>query len=104
MNTNKHLLKTYTADSGRKFKQTTMVNHKGTVVALAMDNQRQIYYTVLNLADTQETSPLDVNYWLDNPQPLEFAEEIVQVGYGIADPTLMPLVKKGSQEEVNYPH
>ena len=75
-----------------------MVRHKGTVVALAMDNTRHIYYSVLNL-EGSDRGPLDVNYWLDNPVPLPFSNEIVQVGYSLLDPVQMPIVKKGTRQE-----
>ena len=86
--------------SDRTYKHATMVRHKGTVVALAMDDRRRIYYSVLALDNSEEgKSPLDVHYWLENPKPLNFCNEIVQVGYGIVDPTAMPIVKKGSRAE-----
>jgi hypothetical protein len=97
MITTDNLIKSY---SDRTYKHTTMVRHKGTVVALAMDDQRRIYYSVLALDNTEKgKSPLDVHYWLENPKPLNFCHEIVQVGYGIVDPTAMPIVKKGSRAE-----
>ncbi len=36
-----NFVKTY---SDKNYQHTTMVRHKGTVVALAMDNTRHIYY------------------------------------------------------------
>ena len=66
-----NFLKTYT---DRKYQYTVQVNHKGTVIALAMDELRRIYYSVLDLENTQiqGKSPLDVNYWLDNPKEISF--------------------------------
>lgn len=96
MTITENFLKTYT---DRTYQHTTMVRHNGTVVSLAMDQQRRIYYSVLNLDDDKPDSPLDVNYWLENPQELRFPNEISQVGYAIANSTLMPIVKKGSREE-----
>lgn len=96
MTITENFLKTYT---DKTYQHTTMVRHNGTVVSLAMDHQRRIYYSVLNLDDDKPDSPLDVNYWLENPQELRFPNEISQVGYAIADSTLMPIVKKGSREE-----
>lgn len=58
-------------------------------------------YAVLDLNDGEkEKSPLDINYWPDNPSPLPFGKEIVQVGYGIIDPEMMPTVKKGTSQAV----
>jgi hypothetical protein len=97
MNINASFLKTY---ADKTYKHTAMVRHKGKVVALAIDDQRQIYYSVLNLDNSDEVkSPLDVHYWLENPKVIRFSNEIVQVGYGIVDPVKMPWVKKGSRTE-----
>lgn len=89
------LIRTYTA---RKYCYTTMVNHKGTVIAFAMDEDRRIYYAVLDIS-SQDRGYLDVNYWPEDPQPLLFPYEIEQVGYSIAGTTPMPTVKKGSRIE-----
>lgn len=98
MEINDNFIKKYTRKDVN-YQYHTMVNHKGTIIAFAMDDQRHIYYSVLNLADTKKNSPLDVNYWLENPSELRFTNEIVEVGYADIPPTLMPLVKKGSEEE-----
>ena len=93
-----NFLKTYT---DRKYQYTVQVNHKGTVIALAMDELRRIYYSVLDLENTQiqGKSPLDVNYWLDNPKEISFPNEIAQVGYAILPNVKMGLIKKGTREE-----
>ena len=96
MSANQQLTKNY---ADRNYKHTTMVRHKGTVVAFAMDDARQIYYTVLNLDQGDSSKgPLDVNYWLENPNPLRFPNEIVQVGYGVAGATRLPIVAKDSHD------
>jgi hypothetical protein len=95
-----HLLKTFT---DRAYCHTAMITHKGAVVAFAMDGQRRVFYTVLNFdktaagGDGQAASlgELDIKYW-EEPRPVPFPKEISQVGYGIADPTKMPVVKKDS--------
>ena len=92
-----NFLKTY---ADKTYKHAAMVRHKGKIVALAMDDLRHIYYSVLNLDNTDDAkSPLDVHYWLENPKPIRFSNEIVQVGYGVVDPVKMPVVKKGSRAE-----
>ncbi|MEB3122788.1 MAG: LamG-like jellyroll fold domain-containing protein [Snowella sp.] len=93
-----NFLKTYT---DRKYQYTVQVNHKGTVIAFAMDELRRIYYSVLDLENTQiqGKSPLDVNYWLDNPKEISFPNEIAQVGYAILPNVKMGLIKKGTREE-----
>ncbi|MGH7494879.1 MAG: LamG-like jellyroll fold domain-containing protein [bacterium] len=87
-------IKTY---SNRTYKHVTMVRHKGTVIAFALDSERRIFYSVLDLENTQIKSPLDVNYWMGNPKELIFPNEIAEVGVGVADQTMLPVVKKGSR-------
>ena len=87
--------KTY---SDRNYKFPAFVRHNGTVVAFAMDEHRRIYYSVLDLNNADIKSPLDVNFWVENPRELRFATEIAQVGFGIADQRAMPRVRKGSTQ------
>lgn len=96
MTITENFLKTYT---DRTYQHTTMIRHNGRVVAFAMDQARRIYYSVLNFDDDKQDSPLDVNYWLENPRELNFPNEISQVGYAIAGSTMMPIVKKASRQE-----
>jgi len=92
-----NFLKTYT---DKTYKHTTLVSHKGILIAFALDDERRIYYSVLNLSSTDtKNSPLDVNYWQKNPSELQFPTEIGQVGYSIIGTTSMPIVKKGSRGE-----
>ena len=94
-----NFVKSYT---DKTYKYVTTVRHKGTVVAFAMDDHRQIYYAVLDLNDAgKDKSPLDVNYWPDNPSPLPFGNELAQVGYGIIDPEVVPIIKKGTRQVVD---
>jgi len=94
-----NFIKSYT---DKTYKYVTTVRHKGTVIAFSMDAQRQIYYAVLDLNDgDKDKSPLDVNYWPDNPNPLPFGNEIAKVGYGIIDPEVIPTVKKGTRQVVD---
>lgn len=80
--------------SDHNYRYPVLVRHQGTVIALAMDDQRHIYYSVLNL--NGQGNSLDVNFWADQPQELEFPREIADVGFGLADQLLLPTVKKGS--------
>ncbi len=75
---------------------TTMVRHNGTVIAFAVNENRRILYSVLDLSNQTQKGPLDVNYWHDNPQELQFPKEIVTVGEGLFNPRIMPVYKKGS--------
>jgi ACT domain-containing protein len=63
-----HFNKTY---RDRTYKFTTMVRHKGTLIAFAMDDKRRIVYSVLDLAGdaqtsvdkTNDKSPFDNQAW-----------------------------------------
>jgi hypothetical protein len=86
--------------SDRTYVYTTMVRHQGTTVAFAMDDQRRIYYSVLNLSSGADArTELDVAYWQENPVELRFPNEITQVGYAAAGATRMPVVKRGGRVE-----
>ncbi|MEO0866924.1 MAG: LamG-like jellyroll fold domain-containing protein, partial [Cyanobacteria bacterium J06642_11] len=88
-------IRTYSAN--RTYRHTTMVRHEGTVIAFAIDNQRRIYYSVLDLENTSIESPLDVNFWSDNPAELRFPNELSQMGFGIADQYALPTVAQGQR-------
>ena len=91
------LSKTY---SDHNYLYTTMVRHNGTVVAFAVDDQRCIYYSVLDLDSvSSDKGELEANYWNDNPSVLHFPSEISEVGFAVARPTKMPVVKAGSRIE-----
>ena len=82
----------------KTYKYTTTVRHKGTVIAFAMDESRRIYYSILDLDQSSDSknASLDVNCWLEIPKQLAFPKELSQVGFSVADLTVMPLVKQGS--------
>ncbi|HEY9763880.1 MAG TPA: LamG domain-containing protein, partial [Trichocoleus sp.] len=86
--------------SDKAYKYPVLVRHQGTVIAFAMDAQRKIYYSVLNL-NAQKDNSLDVNFWSEQPQELEFPKEIAEVGFGVADQLLLSTVKKGSLNPVD---
>ncbi len=95
-------IKRYEADN---YRHPTMVNHRGTVVAFSMGDDRRIYYTVLDL-DNDNKGPLDVDHWLDSPRELPFPREVVEVGYGVVDPVTLPpmlLPSPGNPVEVARP-
>ncbi|MBW4526735.1 MAG: LamG domain-containing protein [Phormidium tanganyikae FI6-MK23] len=77
----------------REFSHTTMVRHQGTVIAFAMDNQQQIYYTVLDMEQAKAIDTIDSECWNIEPQRLPFPNEIAQIGYGAAGVHRMPLVE-----------
>src|SRR4051794_2987148 len=81
----------------RAYRFPTLVRHAGSVIALAMDAERRIHYSVLNLA---QAGDLDANGWGADPSVLGFATEIAAVGFGIADQVAMPQVRMGSRTPV----
>ncbi|MBL7796500.1 MAG: LamG domain-containing protein, partial [Saprospiraceae bacterium] len=88
-----NLTKTY---SGNTYKYTTILRHKGTLIAFTMDNRRRIHYAVLDQNPVAAQSPLDVTYWPGGPTELLFPNEIAETGFGIADQTLLPTYQNGS--------
>ncbi|MGI5528174.1 LamG-like jellyroll fold domain-containing protein [Streptomyces syringium] len=97
MSGDSHLLKVY---SDRPYVHTTTVRHQGTTVALAMDDQRRLVYTVLDLARHDETKgELDAAYWSENPLPLRFPSEITDAGFAAVGATALPTVKRGGRVE-----
>lgn len=87
----------------RSYQYSTVVRHNGIVIAFAMDRQRKIYYSVLDLnpgsSDPSQTATklLDRDNWLQEPQELDFTNEITQVGFGGLDLTTLPMVKKNGE-------
>jgi len=79
------------------YKHPTTVNHEGNVIAFAMDDKQQIYYSVLDMNRSQNgDNPSqweDVNNWNAKPQLLRFPQEIGQIGYAAAGLEIMPVVK-----------
>ncbi|MGH7594862.1 MAG: LamG-like jellyroll fold domain-containing protein [bacterium] len=99
-------IKSYLPPAGRKFQHPTMVRHKGVVIALAMDDQRRIFYAALDMNPAPQNgaatkSPFDVNNWPASPTELIFSNEIAEVGFGVADQTLLPTYQKGSRAPVD---
>jgi hypothetical protein len=80
-------IKTYSPPEGRIYKYPTFVRHKGTVIAFAMDDQRKIYYSVLN-------PDAETEGWSETPVELIFPTEIAQVGFGAAGQTVLPVFKQ----------
>ncbi|MGW1975678.1 LamG-like jellyroll fold domain-containing protein [Streptomyces sp. NPDC001889] len=88
------------AYNDRRYTHTTMVRHQGTALAFALDEQRRIVYTVLDLSVHDDAKgELDAAYWSENPVELPFPREIVKVGYAVAGATALPVVKRGGRSE-----
>ncbi|MFK0258646.1 LamG-like jellyroll fold domain-containing protein [Streptomyces sp. NPDC090445] len=97
MSGDQHLLKVY---SDRTYLHTTTVRHQGTTVALAMDDQRRIVYSVLDLSRHDEAKgELDAAYWSENPVPLRLPSEIADAGFAVAGTAALPVVKNGGRVE-----
>ncbi|MEV7939697.1 LamG-like jellyroll fold domain-containing protein [Kitasatospora sp. NPDC088264] len=94
-----HLARVY---SDRSYVHTTTVRHQGSTVAFAMDDQRRIVYTVLDLSQHDEArGEADAAYWSENPLPLPFPAELARVGYAVAGAVRMPVVKRGGRVEAD---
>ena len=84
----------------RTYVSTTMVRHAGTTVAFAMDANRRIIYSVLNLElEEAERGPLDVAYWNAEPGLLTFPSEIVDVMPPVTTSIVLPTVERGTRTE-----
>jgi hypothetical protein len=86
----------------RSYQYSTIVRHNGVVIAFAMDEQRKIHYSILNLDQGSSDANsavklLDRDNWLPEPQELYFTNEIAQVGFGGLDLTTLPVVKKNGK-------
>ncbi len=98
----RNFTKTYDLSATKRdFTYTTMVRHQGTVIAFAMDNQQQIYYTVLDMEQASAIDTLDADCWTIEPQRLPFPKEIAQIGYGAAGVHAMPAVRTEGTGEID---
>ncbi len=75
-----------------RYEYTVLVRHQGVLMSFAMASDRRIYYTVLDLQNSESAkkdanqsskkkSTLDVESWPETPSRLPFPREITQVGY-----------------------
>lgn len=92
-----NLTKTY---ADKTYRHTAILRHKGSLIAFAMTDQRRICYAVLDQNPANANSPLDVSLWPGGPTELVFPNEIAEIGFGIADQTLLPTYQNGSQTPV----
>lgn len=84
-----------------QFRHSTLVEHRGAIIAFAIDDRRRIHYAVLGLAEGgDERGPLDVEYWPDSPALLPFPRELMAAGFGAIDPQPMPAVRQLTRDEV----
>jgi hypothetical protein len=85
------------AYENRSYRFPTLVTHAGTVFAFAMDGDRRIRYATLALSPD---TPLDVDGWPADPQPVPFPRELTPVGFAYTDPTVLPEVPRGGAAPV----
>ncbi|MFG2298548.1 LamG-like jellyroll fold domain-containing protein [Streptomyces sp. NPDC048603] len=92
----------------RTYVHTTIVRHQGTTVALALDNQRRLYYSVLDLnaaavlpsdEDENGNPELDVWHWAEDPKELLFPREIARAGFAALGAALLPKIREGGRVE-----
>ncbi|MGD1701420.1 hypothetical protein [Dapis sp. BLCC M229] len=85
--------KNITKEQTHQYLFTSMVSHRGTPVSFAMRQDGRIFYSVLDMSNTEQNATVsdehDKNYWskvnfegVDASQ-LHFPSEIMQVGYGV---------------------
>ncbi|MFD4658225.1 LamG-like jellyroll fold domain-containing protein [Kitasatospora sp. NPDC058444] len=99
MTETQHLAKVY---SDRAYVHTTTVRHQGSTVAFAMDDQRRILYSVLDLSQHDEAKgEADAAYWSEDPLHLRFPSEVARVGYAVTGTVRMPVVKRGGRVEAD---
>ncbi|MEU2835000.1 LamG-like jellyroll fold domain-containing protein [Streptomyces lavendulae] len=96
-------LKTY---NDRTYVHTTLVRHQGTTVALALDSERRLHYSVLDLdaalptgEDENGNPELDVWHWAEDPKELVFPKEMSRAGYAVLGADPLPRVRKGGRAE-----
>ena len=84
--------------TGSDYTHTSMVSHRGTVVAFAMNAERRIKYSVLDLSNqSEEKGAVDRDYWQEGAQgvlEVTFPQELSQSGYGVLQNRQMPLRKR----------
>ncbi|MER8100990.1 hypothetical protein [Kitasatospora sp. NPDC094016] len=98
-------LKTY---SDRTYLHTTLVRHQGTTVALALDDTRRVFYSVLDLNSAVTASQrgteggaadLDVQHWSEDPKELAFPRELTRAGFALLGADRLPRVRQGGRAE-----
>ncbi len=85
--------KNLTKQETHEYLYTSMVSHRGTPVSFAMREDRKIFYSVLDISNTEQNAQVsddnDKNYWSPvqfegvGASYLHFPMEITQVGYAV---------------------
>src|SRR4051812_37968885 len=80
----------------RGYKHVAVVRHKGTLLAFALDEQRRIVFSVLDPSRADR----DAAGWSEQPQVLRFPNELAVAGFGAAEQTLLPAIRKSTRKPV----
>ncbi len=82
-----------TTQKSHTFLHTSMVSHRGVPISFAMRDDGRIFYSVLDMSNTEQNSSKgdnDKNYWSkvvfegeEGASRLSYPSEIMQVGYGV---------------------
>ncbi len=92
------------------YRHTSMVSHRGTPIAFAMNSEGEILYSVLDISQTESSSRTgddnDKARWSDlglggNPSVLRFPAELSQVGYGVVPNRRIEARDSGDQRVVH---
>lgn len=85
--------KNITKETTHTYVFTSMVSHRGTPVSFAMTETGHIFYSVLDMSNTEQNAAVsdehDKNYWSKvnfegvHVSQLHFPSEIMQIGYGV---------------------
>ncbi|WP_158634300.1 LamG-like jellyroll fold domain-containing protein [Amycolatopsis sp. WAC 04197] len=76
------------------------------MVSFALDDERRLHYSVLDLDATPRESTedepghaeLDVRHWADDPRPAVFPRELARAGYAALGADSLPRVRAGGRE------
>ena len=107
--------KNITKEKTHKYFFTSMVSHRGTPVSFAMREDGRIFYSVLDLSNTQQNANQvgdidrnnDKNYWSKvnvggvGASWLHFPMEIMQVGYGVVPNFLIDKYDSSNKKIIN---
>src|SRR3954452_19490579 len=80
----------------RGYRHVALVRHKGTLLAFALDDGRQIVYSALDSSRGER----DADDWNEQPLPLRFPSELALAGFGAAEQTLLPAIRKSTRKPV----
>src|SRR6478752_6732685 len=80
----------------RGYRHVALVRHIGTLLAFALDDQRQVVYSALDPTRGER----DAAGWADEPKPLRFPSELAIAGFGAAEQTVLPAIRKSTRKAV----